>query len=595
MIKTTKLTDPGSLRAWLEDSCKEGASEFCLDLETTGLGKKDSILSAAITGPDEFQVAFFGPELLPELMSAPEGVSFLGQNFSFDLKYLSWAGVRLQDKYDYTDTLILSFLLNENINHSLGAQVTHRYGDDYKKDFWTKFKKAEEAPEEELSRYNSLDVHYTMRLARDLRRELEEQDVPQSIIEHVHRTQKSLLETEIAGIKLDMDYLMAKGLDLKTKINTLLPGMRALVEDEAYSVECDLWIKEIDKKKSLKGKAAVKKPEFSFDSSKQVMALLYDKLGLPTQLSEKTKKPTCDDDALESIKNRHPVVEKIQEYRDLQKIYGTYIKGTIERQVDGRIYPSFNSCGAATGRLSHQNPNMANLPNTGGIRGMFVPDEGYVFVTADYASLEVYIEAHFTGDKNLLKLIETGMSKHDLTASEVGIDRPTAKTVNFLAQYHGTSYKLSKVLNIDRPAAQKILDKYWEAYGGCRAFKEFTDKCVNEGTPIIYPTGRRRRFDKKPRKEWDGDYRAAYNSPIQGTGSDCMSWAFYVADEKLRKLGWGRGGWTVHDEGIMMVKSEYKEEGAKLLVETMVGAGRHFKLNVELKAEPCIMEERWDD
>ena len=226
---------------------------------------------------------------------------------------------------------------------------------------------------------------------------------------------------------------------------------------------------------------------------------------------------------------------------------------------------------------------------------MFIPDPGYVFVTADYASLEVYIEAHFTGDKNLLKLIETGMSKHDLTAAEVGIPRDTAKTVNFLAQYHGTSYKLSKVLGVSRGEAQKILDRYWAAYGGCKAFKEFTDKCVNEGTPIIYPTGRRRRFEKRPRKEFDGDYRAAYNSPIQGTGSDCMSWAFYTCSNKFKELGWGCGGWTVHDEGIMMVKKEYAEPAAKMLVDTMVEAGKHYNLNVELKAEPCIMLERWDD
>lgn len=595
MIRITELTAPGSLREWLEDTVREGQDTVALDIETTGLTRTDKIISAAVTGPTANDVAFFGPEMLHELNRSPAGLHFVFHNASFDLRNLAWMGAPLHERYGYSDTLILSHLLDENGEHGLGPLVKRYFNDDYKDAFWTKYKKAEDAPKAELAEYNARDVSYTIRLYELLLRGLEEDGVPQSLVHHVHSLQRSLLQTEIAGIAVDRDYLMQKGVELKTRIESLLPQMRSLVADEISVIECDDWVKEIDKRKTPAGRARVPRPAYSFDSPKQLAELIYGRLRLPEQKNEKTKAVSTDYDSLEKIKDRHPVIPLILEYREHQKIYSTYIQGTLDRLVDGRIYPSFNTCGTATGRLSHQNPNMANLPKSGGIRGMFIPDPGYVFVTADYASLEVYIEAHFTGDKNLLKLIETGMSKHDLTAAEVGITRDTAKTVNFLAQYHGTSYKLAKVLNISRDEAQKILDRYWSAYGGCKAFKTFTDECVNEGRPIVYPTGRRRRFEKKPRKEWDGDYRAAYNSPIQGTGSDCMSWAFYTCSDRFKELGWGRGGWTVHDEGIMMVKKEFAEPAAKMLVDTMVEAGKHYQLNVELKAEPCIMEDRWQD
>jgi len=118
---------------------------------------------------------------------------------------------------------------------------------------------------------------------------------------------------------------------------------------------------------------------------------------------------------------------------------------------------------------------------------------------------------------------------------------------------------------------------------------------VDRGEPIINPFGRRRRFEVRKRKEWDGDYRAAYNARIQGTGSDCTSWSFYTVDKRLREKGWGRGVFTLHDEEILMVKKEHSEEAARLLVETMIEAGKVAGLTVELKAEPCIMEDRWQD
>lgn len=592
MLKITELTEKGSLSRWFTD---QPATVYALDLETTDLGKGSPILSGAVTGRDENEVAFFRPDLIPELLAAKEGTRWVGHNFSFDLKHLSWAGVCLQDKYEYTDTMVLAHLSDENQEMGLGALVEKHFASAYKAEFKARFKNVKDADPESLKQYNAKDVHYTLRLYSKLNHGLAKDGVPATLVDHVHQLQRSLLETEIAGIRVDTDYLMQKGVELKTAIERLLPAMRAAVPEAVEVVECEEWVKEIEKRKTTKGRAGVKRPEFCFDSAKQLQRLLYDQLGLEKQYNDKTKQLTTDYDALDKLKDQHPIIPMLLEYREKQKIYSTYVQGSLEKIVGGRIYPNFNCTGTATGRISHSNPNMGNMPAGGGIRGMFIPDPGHVFVTADYSSLEVYIEAHFTGDKNLLRLVNEGISKHDLTAAEVGIPRSTAKTVNFLAQYHGTAFKLSKVLGCSQDEAQKILDKYWNTYGGCKALKAETDRMVDAGEPIINPFGRRRRFEKKQRKPWDGDYRAAYNARIQGTGSDCMSLAFYTVDQKLKELGWGRALFTLHDEAVLQVKEEYAEQASELLVETMVWAGTQANLTVTLKAEPCIMKERWND
>lgn len=593
IIRNLQLSTELSLFVW--DQYRLGARVFAFDYETTGLDRNDKVISGAITG-DGKTVGFFGPEMLRELTMLPKDITLVAHNLPFELKMSAWNGHDLRGLYDLKDTMILAHLLDENQDLGLGDLVKLHYNDDYKKAFWSKYKKATDAPEDELIKYNAQDVIYTWKLYHYFMCKLTDDGIPQALIEHVHNTQMSMMDTMIRGLRVDLEYLIQKGVDLKTGIERLLPAMRELVKDEVETIELEKWVDLLGKYKTEKGRANAKRPEFSFDSTQQLIALLYGKLGLPVQINEKTKNASVDYDSLEKIKDLHPIVTQLQEYREKQKIYGTYIQGILERQVDGRIYPSFNVCGTATGRISHQNPNMGNMPAGGGIRGVFAPDQDEVWVSADYSSLEVYVEAHFTKDKNLMRLITEGISKHDLTAQEINVPRPTAKTVNFLAQYHGTAHKLSKVLGITFHQAQAILDKYWEAYGGCKALKKHTDSLVNEGKPIVNPFGRKRRFAVvNDRKEWSSDYRQAYNALIQGTGSDCTSRAMWMVDAELKRLGIGRALFSVHDEILIAVKKEHAETAQQLLVEAMVEAGRYAKLSVDLKAEPCIMQERWEE
>lgn len=591
------LTKKGQLRDWLEDSVKEGASHFAVDVETSGLSKTDKILSCAVTGPNENFAAFFGAELLPELLEAPEGSVYVMHNASFDLKMMAWHGVRLHDKYDYVDSLVMAHLSDENGSHSLGDLVEQRYGDAFKKEFWETYdvKKVSEIPEEALRQYNSKDVHYTLRLYRDLEVCLASDGVPRSLVEHVHALQRSLLETEINGIAVDQSYLLEKGVDLRTRIEKLLPQMRNLVASEVEVIECDDWVREIEKRKTPAGRARVARPVFSFDSAKQLQGLLYSNLGLPEQRNDKTKAVSTDYDSLEKIKDRHPVIPLILEYREAQKIYGTYIEGTLERMVEGRIYPSFNVAGTATGRISHSNPNMGNIPREGGIRGMFVPDPGNVLLSADFSQLEVCLSAHFTRDENLLRIVNEGASQHDITSASLKISRGLAKTVNFGMAYGCSHFKVAKVLGVSNEKGKEAYDKYWETYSGQKRVMDECSAKVDRGEPIISPYGRRRRFEARKRPAWDGAYRQAWNALVQGTGSDCTSRAFYLADARLRDLGIGKALFTIHDEVLIHVRKDRWEEGQKILVDTMQSVGNEIALTIQLKAEPSGACDRWMD
>lgn len=600
-IKYLKLETDLTLFVW--DQYRLGTRVFAFDYETTGLDRNDKIISGAITG-DGKTVGFFGPEMLRELTMLPKDITLVAHNLPFELKMSAWNGHDIRGFYDLKDTMILAHLLDENQDLGLGDLVKLHYNDDYKKAFWSKYKKATDAPEDELIKYNAQDVIYTWKLYHYFMCKLADDCIPQSLIDHVHNTQMSMMDTVIRGIKIDLPYLVEKGVYLKDQIDKNYKLMRDAAKDEIELLELELWEKLISKYKTEKKRASILKPEFNPASTNQLVDLLYKKLKLPEQkkitfskkLGKKVDSLTADADALEILALTHDFPKSMLEWRASHTVYSTFINGILERQVNGRIYPSFNVCGTATGRLSHQDPNMGNMPSTGGVRGIFVPDDGEVWVGADYSSLEVYVEAHFTKDKNLMRLITEGISKHDLTAQEINVPRPTAKTVNFLAQYHGTAHKLSKVLGITFHQAQAILDKYWEAYGGCKALKKHTDSLVNEGKPIVNPFGRKRRFGvDNDRKEWSSDYRQAYNALIQGTGSDCTSRAMWMIDAELKRLGIGRALFSVHDEILIAVKKEHAETAQQLLVEAMVEAGRYANLSVDLKAEPCIMLERWEE
>jgi DNA polymerase-1 len=443
-MKFTRLNTKEELSSLLE--YHESHSEFVvIDCETTSKHVREAeLIDVQLSGRGKDEVVIFSAEIAPLLTNLNKRLVIVGHNYKYDAHVLFRHSIDLLD-HTWRDTLLIGHLIYENReSYSLDSYVKELFDDDYKEKFWAAHKSYQAASDEDKIEYACKDIIYTTRLYEKLSQDLLRECIPNELVCHTHRLQSSLLRTEIAGIRVDLEYLEQLGIRIKGRINELEPQMRSLVKDEIETLELEDWSKELDKRKTEKGKANVSRPVFNFESSAQLSRLLYGQLGLSVQRNEKTKAVSTDYASLEKIKVDHPIVELIQENRDLQKVYGTYINGTLDRVHEERIYPEFRIAGTVTGRISHSNPNLAQLPKQGGVRGIYVPNRGRKLISADYSQLEVVIEANLTGDKNLIRMLENGESKHDLTARELGCDRIQLKP---LISHSSTGVQLTKLPN----------------------------------------------------------------------------------------------------------------------------------------------------
>ncbi len=564
-----------------------------LDLETTGLNQHtDTITDCILQGNNEPDAIYIlKPEHLQELKHLKTPV--VAHNFKFDFKLLSKLGINLALKHD---TMLLDHLLNENEAHRLDDIVKRRYNDNYKEIFWSRYKNYTDAPKEEQEEYATKDVYYTGRAYRDITEDLQRSEIPTSLMDHARRLALSLIEVEKEGLKLDLPYLAEIGKTLSAQIAEIEPQMRSLVDVECSLIENSEYIKILDSYKTDRGRAKAKPPEpFNFGSAVQLQKLIYDQLKLPIQLNNKRKK-TCDDDALQKLEEYHPFIKKLREYRDYKKIYGSFIEGSLEQMTEGRIYPTLNVNGTKTGRLSHSEPNLAQLPSSGGVRGIYIPNPGYLFISADYSMIEVVVAAHYSQDKNLLRMIEEGLSKHDITNEELGLNnRALAKTLNFALQYLCGPDKVAKLMGVCKEEGKVIWTKYWKAYEGERRVIDDCIELVKSNTPITGLFGRKRHFPEfKSLDHWEKEscYRQAYSSKIQGSASDITSEAFYLVNDSLRSKGIGKALFTIHDEIMITAKIEACEEAQYTVKSIMEHVGKKY-LSVELKAQVSEPMERW--
>lgn len=572
-----------------------------IDFETTDKNpRKAKLIDIQMEGYEPGHVVMFDARFLPLLLAFT--TTLVGWNLKYDLKVAFLHGTDLRGK-KWRDGMLLHHLVDENAPHDLDSLVQAEYGDDFKEAFWREFKDYPSAPFERRLDYGCKDIIYTRRIFDSLSRECVSV-LP--LVEHVHRLAASLLNTEIEGLPVDLEFTIQMGSDLKGGILDLERQLRVAGGHDCEIIELRLWGKEIEKAYTPNGKKwkTIEKPEFNFSSSKQVCALLYDQLKLPVQISQKTKTRTADDDALEELELLHPLIPLLRQYRKLSTMYGTFVEGVLDRAENSVIYPSFNVNGTKTGRISHSDPNMGNMPSKGEwsrIRGIFVPRPGYKIVSADYGQLEVAIAAHFSQDPNLLKIIHEGASKHDITAAGLGIERGLAKTLNFAMQYLCSPFKVRQLLGCTEKEALEVWQKYWDTYAG---EKRVIDDCIGRierGEAIENPFGRKRRFPGYKRPHWadpsvgkfDKAMRQAYNALTQGTGGDMMSMAFYQTAETLQERGWGRGLFTVHDEGLIEAKAERAAEATELLVSNMLAIGPAIGLTVPLTVTPSEPLDRW--
>ena len=339
--------------------------------------------------------------------------------------------------------------------------------------------------------------------------------------------------------------------------------------------------------------------EFNINSPKQLGVILFEKLGMPNGKKTKSGYSTAAD-VLEKLAPDYPVVSKILEYRQLAKLKSTYADGLTQYiSEDGRIHGTFNQTITATGRISSTEPNLQNIPvrmELGRlIRKVFVPEEEYVFLDADYSQIELRVLAHMSGDEKLIQAYREAQDIHRLTASQVfhvpfdqvtPLQRRNAKAVNFGIVYGISSFGLSQDLSITRKEAADYIERYFETYP---KIKGFLDELVEQGKEKGYVTtmfGRRRPIPELKSSNFmqrSFGERVAMNSPIQGTAADIIKIAMNRVYKRLKEEGLrSRLVLQVHDELLIETYKEEIEQVSAILEEEMKGAAN---LSVELEVD----------
>ncbi len=290
---------------------------------------------------------------------------------------------------------------------------------------------------------------------------------------------------------------------------------------------------------------------FNIQSTKQLGELLFEKLGLPPVKKTKTGYST-NADVLEKLKNKHPIIPAIMDYRMLTKLKSTYADGLLKVIAeDGRIHTTFQNLVTATGRLSSTEPNLQNIPvrtDLGAeIRKMFVPKPGYVLVDADYSQIELRVLAHIAEDEAMRKAFCEGMDVHTATAAQVfgvapeavtPLQRRHAKAVNFGIVYGISEFSLAEDIGVSRYEAKAYIDSYLNNYAGVRRYmKQVVENARNIGyTTTLY--GRRRYIPELKNSNFNlrqAAERVTLNTPIQGSAADLIKLAMIRVDAALRE------------------------------------------------------------
>jgi DNA polymerase-1 len=388
---------------------------------------------------------------------------------------------------------------------------------------------------------------------------------------------RTLVDMEALGVRLDAEQLRSISLELSQQIAGL---------------EADMF--------RLAGRP------FSPGSPSQLAALLYDELGLKSSRRTKTGRST-DAQALEALREEHPIVGLVLEWRQATKLKSTYLDalpGLVDPD-DGRVHTSFNQAVAATGRLSSSDPNLQNIPirtELGRrIRAAFVPGpEGWVMVSADYSQIELRVLAHLSQDPQLMASFARGDDVHADTAAQVfgtsktevsAEQRRMAKVVNFGILYGLSSYGLSRDLGIPTDVADDFIRRYFDTYAGVRSYLESVRTGARQQGFVSTILGRRRYLadiNSSNRQQREESERMAINMPIQGSAADIMKLGMIRAAQALAaSQSPARMLLQVHDELIFEAPPAAAAEVAELAAEAMAGAfDLRVPLVVDLKTGP---------
>lgn len=508
----------------------------------------------------------------------------IGQNVKYDIIVLKKYDIHVRGQL--FDTMIAHYLINPELRHNM----------DYMAETYLKYRtihidqligargknqlNMRTLSPEQVCDYACEDADVTLKLKGILEKAIEKQDLGKLLYDIELPLIYVLADMEYTGVRLDTAALGEYSKTLTLELHT--------IESEIYKL----------------GEA-----DFNINSAKQVGEVLFDKLKIVDKPKKtKTGQYVTSEETLESMKDSHPIVGKILEYRGLKKLLSTYIDALPQLidPKDGKIHTSFNQTVTATGRLSSSNPNLQNIPIREAqgkeIRKAFIADDRSVFFSADYSQIELRIMAHLSKDPNMVEAFNSGEDIHAATAAKIyklpisevtGDMRRKAKTANFGIIYGISVFGLAERLSIPRGEAKELIDGYFETYP---KVKEYMDKSIadaREKTYVETVFGRKRYLpDINSRNATVRGYaeRNAINAPIQGSAADIIKVAMNRIFERFEKENISsKMILQVHDELNFNVVDGELDKVQKIVIEEMENA---YKLVVPLRAD-CGKGKNW--
>ncbi len=402
---------------------------------------------------------------------------------------------------------------------------------------------------ERAGHYSCEDVYGCLVLWQEFSGQLKERELDSLFYQTEMKLLPILAGMEIAGVKID---------------EAVLENLSELFDQRIVELEQKIY-GEVGR-------------QFNINSPKQLGVILFEELELPHGRKTKTGYST-DVKVLEKLANRHPVPALVLEYRTVTKLKSTYVDKLVvlKDSEDGRVHTSFNQTVTATGRLSSSNPNMQNIPirmeEGNRIREAFIPEDGKVFLSADYSQIDLRVLAHYSRDEALVKAFCAGEDIHSRTAAElfnvspmlINSDmRRVAKSINFGIVYGMSAFGLSQQLSISRKEAQRFIDKYFHLYAGVKTFMHNIVEQARADGFVTTILGRRRQvvdIDAKNKTKREFAERMAINTPIQGSAADIIKCAMLKVEEELQKSKLpARMLLQIHDELVFEVDEPAVEE-----------------------------------
>ena len=521
-----------------------------------------------------------------------EGKAKVGQHGKYDLHILRRHGINVRGYRE--DTLLESFVLEAGLQrHDMDSLATRHLG-------YTTIKYEEVAGKgakqisfsqvglDEALAYAAEDADVTLRLHRVLSEKLKAIPSLESVYRDIEMPLVPVLERiEANGVLIDATELRRQSADLSQR---MLAAQQRATEIAGRS--------------------------FNLDSPKQIGALLFDELKLPALVKTPTGAPSTNEEALEAIADQHELPRLILDYRGLAKLRSTYTDKLPEmvNAQTGRVHTSYHQAGAATGRLSSNDPNLQNIPirteDGRRIRTAFIAPPGRKIVACDYSQIELRIMAHLSEDAGLLKAFASGQDVHRATAAEVfgvalpdvsGDQRRAAKAINFGLMYGMSAFGLARQLGIGRGEAQDYIALYFARYPGVRDYMERIRTQAREDGYVETVFGRRLHLQEirsKNQAQRAGAERAAINAPMQGTAADIIKRAMVSVDAWLREQAPQRDAQAPPALMIMQVHDELVFEADSGFVESLLaGVKARMEAAAELRVPlvvDCGVGDNWD-